>query len=80
MLSLYRLRALECGVLFSSFLNFSKDFFSKLWKVVHKVFLVLLCDLTIEASFVGAKQTKQGCIVALCRFKGKQQLSLSIPL
>jgi hypothetical protein len=76
--SLYRLKALECGVLFSSPPKFSRAFFSKLWRVVHKAFPVLLCDVTIEASFVGAKQAKQGYIVALCCFKGKQQLSLSI--
>ncbi len=76
MLSLYRFRALECGGLLSSLPKFSRAFFSKLWRAVHKTFPVLFCDLAIEASFIGAKQTKLGCIITLCYLKEKTTINL----
>jgi hypothetical protein len=78
-LSLYRLKALECSVPLSSLPNFFKAFFSKLWRAIHIAFHVLLCDLNIEASFVGAKQAKLGCIVALCCLKGKTTTKIVHP-
>jgi hypothetical protein len=70
---------LECTVVLSSLPNFFRAFFSKLWRAVHIAFHVLLCDLSIKASFISAKQTKLGCIVALCRLKGKTTTKLVYP-
>ncbi len=59
--------------------NFSRTLFSKLWRVVHKALLVLLCDFILEAFLVDAKQTKLNCIVTLCCFEGKTTSKLVYP-